>query len=527
MNSVQVSFLCYPDNNACSVAVTAIHAHCSHNRSCFIFATFCPFSHNNKDHNFLITLLNLEISKLSPYFCFLNFKTAKSQMAKRRIQSRVCLNMIAKDEANDRLIPTLQAAAIHITGYVFCDTGSTDGTPELAKSIFDYFNLEGKIVHHTWKDFAHNRNYCITEGKRLLGNQCDYWLLLDADQFMVNEESYGLAELELKDSAYFLREVARDSEFTNRRVISTTFPWKYFGKVHEVILPADETFAGKDTTGTLPRSIYSIHESDMGRGFERDAILLESSVQEDPSDKRATFYLANTYNMLNRKEDAIVWWAKRTMMGGWEEERYMSAFWIASVFDVYLRGKSIAPATWDQLVAAGLVTERPERDPEAQVDVSIHDLIAILKIGHTYVPTRQEVLYYIAKFSRADLQDYDSCVDYAIQARSKGPYNETTLFASVNVYKYGVLDELCVCSYYVPEKADTVGQKACKDLITLLVSEGVTETQGRDDLIQMLKLTRQNLKAHELLALNRQRNLEMAANGGKNGDGNGVEDSNS
>jgi hypothetical protein len=96
--------------------------------------------------------------------------------------------MIAKDEADDRLIPTLQGAALHITGYMFCDTGSTDGTPELAKSIFDYFGLKGKIAHHTWKDFAHNRNLCLDEGKRLLGDVCDYWVLLDADQIMKSDD---------------------------------------------------------------------------------------------------------------------------------------------------------------------------------------------------------------------------------------------------------------------------------------------------------------------------------------------------
>ena len=109
--------------------------------------------------------------------------------------------MIAKDEANDRLIPSLQAAALHITGYIFCDTGSTDGTPKLAKSIFNYLNLKGKIAHHQWKDFAHNRNLCLEDGQRLLGNVCDYWLLLDADQIMVSEDGVSLSEVDMKGVA--------------------------------------------------------------------------------------------------------------------------------------------------------------------------------------------------------------------------------------------------------------------------------------------------------------------------------------
>jgi len=304
-----------------------------------------------------------------------------------------------------------------------------------------------------------------------------------------------------------LREVARDTEFTNRRVISTRFPWKYFGKVHEIILPANDSFAGKETIGSLPKSIYSIHESNRGRGFERDARLLESAVQEDPADKRSTFYLANTYNMMNRKEDAIVWWAKRATMGGWEEERYMSVYWIASVFDVYLRGKSIKATTWDALVSANLVEEKPERDlhHKAEVNVTVEDLISILKVAHEVIPARQESLYTIAKLLRGDRQDYAGCANYAEQAKAAGWFNDTTLFANFNVYKYGVSDELCVCSFYAPAKAE-VGRQACKDLIRLLEGEGITETAGRQDLRDMLRMTRNNLKAHEAQTLYRENN---------------------
>jgi hypothetical protein len=407
--------------------------------------------------------------------------------------------MIAKDEANDRLIPTLQGAALHITGYMFCDTGSTDGTPKLAKSIFDYFHLKGKIAHHTWKDFSHNRNLCLEDGQRLMGDVCDYWLLLDADQIMVSEQGGSLSNLILKDSAYFLREVARDSEFTNRRIISTKFPWRYKGKVHEVILPIDDTWAAKETTGGIPKDIYSLHESDMTRGFDRDAVLLESSVAEDPTDTRSTFYLANTYNMMNRKEDAIIWWAKRSAMGGWEEEMYMSAFWIASVFDVYLRGKSIGPETWNALVAANLVPERPDRDPEERINVTPQELISVCNAAHKFVPSRQEALYMIAKFSRQDLSDFENCSHYAALARSKPWITDTTLFANINMYRYGVLDELCVCSFYSPSH-QVEGQQACKTLIEVLESEGVSETSGRADLRNMLKVTRGNLNAHKILA---------------------------
>ncbi len=177
----------------------------------------------------------------------------------------------------------------------------------------------------------------------------------------------------------------------------------------------------------------------------------------------------------------------------------MSAFWIASVLDVYLRGKSIAPATWNAMVSAGIVADK-SRGNEAEKIVSTVDLISIVKAAHEIVPARQEALYFLAKLSREEWQDYTGCVDYAEQARAVGRYNETTLFANINIYKYGVLDELCVCSFHVPAKA-IIGQEACKDLIRILENEGITETEGREDLVQMFKLTRQNLNAHKLQAI--------------------------
>ena len=111
--------------------------------------------------------------------------------------------MIAKNEAKKLLLPALKAAAFHITGYILCDTGSTDGTPEVAESLFNKLNITGVVEHHEWKDFSHNRNLCLESGQRLLGDVCDYWLLLDADQIMISPEDISIAELELNEPAYW------------------------------------------------------------------------------------------------------------------------------------------------------------------------------------------------------------------------------------------------------------------------------------------------------------------------------------
>jgi hypothetical protein len=57
---------------------------------------------------------------------------------------------------------------------------------------------------------------------------------------------------------------------------------------------------------------------------------------------------------------------------------------------------------------------------------------------HAFVPARQEALYFLAKLSREEVQDweevqdYAGCVDYAEQGIAVGRYMRP-LFANVNI----------------------------------------------------------------------------------------------
>ena len=72
--------------------------------------------------------------------------------------TRVCLNGIMKDEA-DRITEMLASVVDHITTYVICDTGSTDGTQDIIRIFFAKAGVPGKVLQHEWmNDFAKNRN---------------------------------------------------------------------------------------------------------------------------------------------------------------------------------------------------------------------------------------------------------------------------------------------------------------------------------------------------------------------------------
>ena len=64
--------------------------------------------------------------------------------------------MIVKDEASN-LEACFESVLHLISTYCICDTGSTDGTPELIRAFFDAQGIEGEVLHHEWKNFGHNR----------------------------------------------------------------------------------------------------------------------------------------------------------------------------------------------------------------------------------------------------------------------------------------------------------------------------------------------------------------------------------
>ena len=106
-------------------------------------------------------------------------------------KTKICLQMIVKNE-EEELIKFLENVKDHITGYVICDTGSTDKTISLATNFFRSVGLDGTIEHHTWINFAANRNLCLDAGIAKMADHCDYWLISEPDHVFISEDGIFL-----------------------------------------------------------------------------------------------------------------------------------------------------------------------------------------------------------------------------------------------------------------------------------------------------------------------------------------------
>ncbi len=355
--------------------------------------------------------------------------------------------MIVRNEETT-VAPLLESLQNHINGYVVCDTGSTDDTIDTMKKLFDKFNITGVFAHHRWENFAHNRNKCLRHGESVLGHVCKYWLILDADQVFVSDKTIHLRDLNLEYDAYWVKENVRGMEFQNLRLVRSSKPWFYKGIIHESIHLQDSF-----TEGTLPRSIYTKHDSLRERSAEHDIKLLEKSLKETPNDPRLLFNLAKAKHSVSMVE-AVPLFVQRIQLGetpGLEEvfwSKYALGLILEEALDEHRHDNRLHTA----LHAAGLSN---------QADVGFDDVLRAYEQASIDRPYRYEPWFQIASLYWFKRHDAGSCYQYAKRGLKAGPIKHHTLFAhNSTIYSLHYLS--CVCGSIVAHTTEQPRQSCRK-----------------------------------------------------------------
>lgn len=218
--------------------------------------------------------------------------------------------MIVRD--NEPILGRAIGSALeHIDRLIIVDTGSTDGTVDLARDALKL--VSGELHERPWVNAGHNR----TELLALARGQSDYLLLLDADHELKIESELP----HLIAAAYMLHESQNGLAWRMPRLIRNDREWRYGGVAHEYL----------ENTGTRANldAWRVIHHGD-GRTSEEklSAALAElaGSFAADPSDSRTVFYLAQTHRQLGNVDKAIFYYRLRCEMGGWDEEVYYARY---------------------------------------------------------------------------------------------------------------------------------------------------------------------------------------------------------
>ena len=231
--------------------------------------------------------------------------------------------MIVKNES--KIIERCLSSCLPILDYIcICDTGSTDNTVELIENFCKKNNIPGKVHHHAWKNFGHNRTLSYQAAKETFPD-ADYCLLIDADMQLEVKPDFDKSKLTA--GAYSVAQQGGTLYYFNTRLLGTQYDWKCVGVTHEYWSPQDNSCRNEN--------LLSLRMPDHGDGncksdkFERDIRLLKQGLIDEPNNERYMFYLAQSYHDIGEYKEAIKWYRKRIAKGGWQEENYYSYYRIA------------------------------------------------------------------------------------------------------------------------------------------------------------------------------------------------------
>lgn len=221
----------------------------------------------------------------------------------------VGLVMVARNE-EPRIAATLERAKPLVSHWTLLDTGSTDRTVEAAREAMS--GVPGNVFEELWQGFAHARTLALG----LARGTADYLLMLDADHTLHVEG----AQPELTADSYMLR-VRGPLEWRLPLLTRSAHPFEYRGAAH-AYLHSDAP------TVTENLDWLSI---DGGGGvtrekLERDRAALLEAHDEDPTDARSVFYLAQSCRDLGLVDEAVRYYRLRAGMNGFPEETYVARY---------------------------------------------------------------------------------------------------------------------------------------------------------------------------------------------------------
>ena len=335
--------------------------------------------------------------------------------------------MIVRDEAHI-LERCLDSARPLLDAVVVCDTGSRDGTEELARGWIARECLPGRVVSHDWRDFGHNRTLAIAEAQGLLrelGSDLErsYLLFLDAD--MMLEIGEGFRREALDADVYEVQQRAGGLLYPNVRLVRAGLDGRFVGATHE-------HWSGPPGTRYERLATLTIDDRNDGGSkadkFERDVRLLEEELRRDPSNVRAMFYLAQSYRALGDHGKALLWYRRRIAAGGWIEE------------------------VWYAQYAIGLM------------HASVGETAAAVRAFHAAIrldPTRAEPYFHLALHLRNSHRQRLAAA-YARRGLELPLPGDRVLFLERDVYEHGLLRELSIAAFYTGGREE--GFAACEAL---------------------------------------------------------------
>lgn len=223
------------------------------------------------------------------------------------------LCMIVKNEA-EYLETCLKLARPYVDEIVVIDTGSTDGTQDIARRYADVFE------EIEWPNsFAAARNYSLDRASG------QYILILDGDEYIADFNGWKTLRLVLQEQQVAgirlqIRNLLPSNGFVQadiafqERIFPNDTSIRYTGRVHNQIWYAIEAYHKRTGYPILNIPVEVVHfgyvhaKEKMYKKYEPRIPLLLQEYEEAKSEVHRAYYgyqLAATYYVLERYEDAL------------------------------------------------------------------------------------------------------------------------------------------------------------------------------------------------------------------------------
>lgn len=374
----------------------------------------------------------------------------------------ICLTMIVKNESKT-IKKCIDSVKDYIDYWVIVDTGSTDGTQDLIKKIMGDYGIQGELHERPWVDFGKNR----TESLEYAKGKADYRLVIDADDVLVVDEGVN-PFLGLDKDFYKVKIKLGSIVYYRTQLVRGDQNWKYVGVLHEYITSTDTDLSEAFLEGAeMHASVSGDTREIKGRDkYYNDAIIFEKALLTTPKEeldidleRRYVFYMAQSYRDCGNIERSIESYERRVSLGGWEEEIYISLYWIAR--QKHMRG-----------------------DDEAEI------INSYLKAWE-YRPIRLEALYQLVKYLGQNKR-YAFAFALTSIGMKVAPCSDL-LFVEQDVWKWRMPDEYAVLAYYNGNVEEAI--RTNKLLIESPFFNDIPE-QEKHRIIRNLEIYTQSLSAN-------------------------------
>jgi len=284
----------------------------------------------------------------------------------------------------------------------------------------------------------------------------DYALMIDADDVLeIKDIDIEYFKESLTHDYYDLTIKLGNIEYYRPQLFNLSKPLAFRGVVHEFFEAPPSSTTAKAHGLTILAGVHGSRSKDPQK-YLKDAVALEMALLDktDPFMRsRYTFYLAQSYKDAGQLAKAEEAYFRRTEMGGWDEEIFLSLLEIA-----YMQAERGAP--FEQVM--GLYGRAMPRSMKRHAEVAY--------AATRFCRGRERFSEGYSASNFALLHNNTAPVSDELIVQSSAP---SGLFVKPWIYHYGLLDEFSLCAYYTGHYQESL--HACERILKTDIDEATRQ----------------------------------------------------